>query len=77
MSPVQIFVKERNEALFSLNREKIEEFSRKYSGSDDSELSDEDFWAGIFRAILGVKCSPPELVTQAKSWLLEHGYSAA
>lgn len=77
MNPVQLFVKERNEALFSLDREKIEEFSRKYCETDDADVPEEIFWAGVFKAILGINCSPPELVTQAKSWLHEHGYLAA
>lgn len=77
MNPVQLFVNERNEALFSLDRAKIEEFSRKYCETDDADVPEEIFWAGVYKAILGVKCSPPELVAKAQSWLSAHGYTAA
>ena len=55
----EAFVKERNEALFSLDRKK----------------PDVVFWASVYKAICGVKDAPEVIVSKAKAWLHEHGMS--
>lgn len=67
------FVKERNEVLFSLDRDRIEEYLRK-RGYD---IPDNDivFWAAIYKSICNITDAPVELVQKAKSWLYAHGMS--
>lgn len=51
MNTVANFVKERNEALFSLDRKKIEAYCAKYGDSDSANVPDVVFWAGVYKAI--------------------------
>ena len=67
------FVKERNEALFSLDRERIEAYFSKRGVETPKE--DIVFWAAIYKCICHITSAPPELVEQAKTWLHEHGMS--
>lgn len=67
------FVKERNEALFSLDRERIEAYSRK-QGSDMPE-DDIVFWACVYKCICHITSAPEDLVRKAKDWLHAHGMS--
>ena len=68
---VASFVKERNEALFSLDRERIEAYFRKQG----AEMPKEDivFWACVYKCICHITSAPAELVQQAKEWLHSHG----
>lgn len=68
-------IKERNAALFSLDREKIEEYIHKYKGGDTDNVPDIVFWAGVYKAICHIKGAPTELVATAHSWLYSHGFS--
>lgn len=53
------FVKERNEALFSLDEEKIKSYAKKYQVVlPDNELI---FWAAIHKAIIAIESAPMEL----------------
>lgn len=69
------FIKDRNEALFSLDRKKIEAYLRKYNGSNSDHLPEKAFWAEVHRAICNIKDAPPELQEQSKKWLKKNGYS--
>jgi hypothetical protein len=65
------FVKERNKALLSLNRKKIERFAKKYGISmPDSE---EAFWRGVHKAICNITNIPFEVRQKSADWLFEHG----
>ena len=74
MTITERFVKERNDALFSLDREKIEAYMLKYGESEITEMPDETFWASVYKAICGIKGAPKELTQKAESWLAENGY---
>lgn len=66
------FVKERNEALLSLDRDKILAYMKKYQVStptDDNEV----FWASIHKAILVIS-APEDKKEQSRKWLREHGF---
>lgn len=64
------FVKERNEALFSLDRERIEKYmAGRGLGSPDEDIV---FWASVYKAILAIPNAPAEVVVQALNWLEEH-----
>lgn len=67
------FAKERNEALFSLDRERIEAYMKKYN----IEMPEDEtvFWAGVYKGICNVQNAPEDLVEKAKKWLNEHGMS--
>jgi len=67
------FVKERNEVLFSLDRDRIE----AYFGNQGVELPEDDivFWAGVYKSICNITNAPEDLVQKAKDWLHAHGMS--
>ena len=68
------FVKERNEALFSLEWQKITEYFRK-RGSDVPK-NDIVFWAAVYKCICNIKDAPAELKEHAEMWLRCHGMSS-
>lgn len=67
------FVKERNEALFSLDEDKIKAYFKKY----DIPIPEDEivFWGGVYKCICNIKESPKELRYKALGWLIEHGMS--
>ena len=67
------FVKERNEVLFSLDRDRIETYFRKQGC--DVPKNDIVFWAGVYKSICNITSAPEELVQKAKDWLHVHGMS--
>jgi hypothetical protein len=75
MTMIERFVKERNEALFSLDRKKIEAYLTKYGETEILNAPDLIFWGGVYKAICGVQGAPKEIVDKAHAWLLEHGLS--
>ena len=64
-------IKERNDALFSLDRPTIEAYFKK-CGLKIPE-SDIVFWASVYKCIYNIKNAPAELKEQAKTWLQTHG----
>ena len=75
MTMLEDFVKERNEALFSLDRKKIEAYMIKYGETEIAQTPDNVFWASVYKAICSIKDSPEAIVSKAKVWLHEHGMS--
>lgn len=73
MNVMQQFVKERNEALFSLDRKKIE----RYFARCGQPLPDNDivFWAAVHKCICNITTAPSGLVHKSEQWLFEHGMS--
>ena len=73
---IKRIIKERNEALFSLDREKILNFYEKYNGKEARTLYERKpdivFWGGVYKAICNIKGAPPELVCKAVDWLTSH-----
>ena len=51
MTMIERFVKERNEALFSLDRKKIEAYLIKYGETEFADTSDLLFWAGVYKTL--------------------------
>ena len=66
MTMLEAFVKERNEALFSLDRKKIEAYMIKYGETEISQTPDTVFWASVYKAICGIK-DAPEAVEEGNS----------
>ncbi len=75
MTMLEDFVKERNEALFSLDRKKIEAYLIKYGETAICQAPDLVFWAAVYKAICHIKDAPEAIVSKAKAWLHEHGMS--
>lgn len=75
MTMLEAFVKERNEALFSLDRKKIEAYMIKYGETEIAQTPDVVFWASVYKAICGIKDAPEAIVNKATAWLHEHGMS--
>lgn len=73
MTMIEQFVKERNEALFSLDRKKIEAYMKKYGEPDCSNIPEELFWASVYKAICGINDAPKDVSEKAKEWLVAHG----
>ena len=73
MKTLQRFVQERNEALFSLDKDKIKAYMRKYNVPVDN-YSDDVFWASVYKAICNIKDAPEPVVNEARTWLNERGY---
>ena len=65
------FVKERNEALFSLDRQRIEAYLKKRGLGIPED--DTVFWASIYKCIYNITDAPAELKEQALAWLHAHG----
>lgn len=75
MTMLEEFVKERNEALFSLDRNKIEAYMKKYGELEVEEIPEKLFWANVYQAICGIKDAPDELISKALMWLYKNGYT--
>ena len=78
MTMLEEFVKERNEALFSLDRCKIEAYMKKYGElevEEIEEITENLFWANVYQAICGIKDAPDELISKALMWLYKNGYT--
>lgn len=75
MTMLESFVKERNDALFSLDRRKIEAYLIKYGEGDLAHTSDMLFWASVYKAICGIKGAPNDVVAKARAWLSAYGFS--
>lgn len=62
MTMIESFVKERNEALFSLDRRKIEAYLVKYGEGETAKAPDMLFWASVYKAICGIKGAPKDVL---------------
>lgn len=71
--PISEWARKRNEALFSLDRAKIETFYHE-RGQDCPE-EDIVFWAGTYKALLAITSTPQELRDKAVDWLTLNGFS--
>lgn len=70
---IKQYVKERDKALFSLDKKKIRQFMKKY----DIVLPDNEivFWGGVYKAICGIPKAPKDVKYKAVTWLTEHNMS--
>lgn len=67
------FIKDRDAALFSMDKETILAFCHEYGIHMPS--NDLVFWAGIHKAICTLATSPQAQKTISNKWLLDHGFS--
>ena len=67
------FVKDRNEALLSLDKDKIIAYLNKYG--IPVPANEKVFWAGVHKGIVNMKAAPKEQKFDSMLWLVEHGFS--
>ena len=65
------YIKERNEALLSLDRKRIERYCKKFGVT--MPTNDEAFWRGVHKAICAITTIPFEVRQKSADWLFEHG----
>ncbi len=70
---IKKFAQERDEALLSLDEQKIRAYMRKYGVSFNPE-DEIVWWAGVHKAILGILSATPEQRGRSEKWLVEHGF---
>jgi len=66
------FIKDRDEALLSLDRKQIEAYNRKYG--IPMPTNDKSFWGGIHKARLAITYFPEEAKEISRRWLKENGF---
>ena len=74
MYTLESLIKERNEALFSLDRKKIEAFMTKVGDNMCVNMPDLIFWAGVYKAICQIQGAPKDKVNAAHAWLSKYGF---
>ena len=68
------FVKERDAALLSLDRKKIEVYAKKY----DVPLPKDEtiFWAMVHKCIMSINSATFEQKQKSYDWLIDHGFKS-
>lgn len=70
---IEIFVKERNAALLSLDEKRIREHSEKWGVRTPKDKK--VFWAGVHKALCNIKTTPIEQLWKSMAWLKDNGFS--
>ena len=72
ISNMKQFLRDRDNALLSLDKEKIVAYCNKYGVPiPDNELV---FWAGVHKGIIAMNASTAEQKRNSAMWLVEHGF---
>ena len=74
------FIKERNEALLSLDENKIDAYMKKYNPHCKKPKDKKVYWAGIHKAICNLYLVPDNEITleqfeRSYNWLEKNGFS--
>jgi hypothetical protein len=72
---VAVFVRERDEALASLDEKTIRAMCLKW-GSGELPPDPERFWGTVHKAITAFKTLPIDFRRRSKAWLEERGFSS-
>lgn len=67
------FVRDRDKALLSLDKEKILAYMKKYNIPHAE--SEPVFWASVYKCIFHIKSSTKEQKEEAKQWLEANGFT--
>lgn len=70
---IKRFVKERDEALLSLDKTKILAFYKKY-GLPYSK-NEKVFWATVYKCIFHINASTAQQKLDAQYWLIKNGFT--
>ena len=66
--------KERNKALFSLDRKVIELYLTKYGMRALALMDDDNFWCSVYSSICAIKDAPEAIRAKAAKWLFDNCY---
>lgn len=70
------YICERKEALFSLERNRIETYMSKYGEEEITSLPDAIFWSAVYKAICQIPNAPSSVVEKSRRLyedaLIEH-----
>lgn len=66
-------VKERDEALLSLDKKKIKAYMKKYNVSFEPE-NETTFWAAVHKSIISIKSATDEQRAKSYNWLIQNGF---
>jgi hypothetical protein len=69
------YIRERNEALLSFDKDRINKFFAKHGSGSGEYLDDETFWIGVHMAITASTSIPDNLRKRSAKWLTDRGYS--
>ena len=67
------FLKDRDEALLSLDEQKIRDYMDKYNIQIEWSGIPEVFWRAVHKSRTAAKSLPMEARSLSKKWLIEHG----
>lgn len=70
---IEQYVKERDEALLSLDKEKIIAFYKRYNVPYAKK--DKVFWATVYKCIFHINASTAQQKLNAECWLIENGFT--
>lgn len=68
---IAAFASERNQALLSMDEDKIRAMVKKWNGTEMPQ--GEVFWGAVHKAITGAGSLPIEFRRKSKAWLDERG----
>ena len=72
---IKKYVRERDEAFISLDKEKILAFCKRYKiNLPENETV---FWAGVHKVIIHINSATFEQKQKSYEWLAEHGFRAS
>ena len=70
---IKQLVKERDDALLSLDKDKIMRYMQRYGiPCPKNEIV---FWAGIHKARMHINAATEQQKQESAAWLLQHGFS--
>jgi len=69
------FIAERNQAFFSLDKNKIMEYSKKHCADLEEDVDEEVFWIGVHKSITAITSAPEHIRERSIKWLTDRGYS--
>jgi hypothetical protein len=75
MMDIKTFVEIRNEALLSLDKEKILNMIKVSNPNCKIPTVDDVFWAGVHKARIAVVDFPENIKNESRDWLSENGFS--
>ena len=70
---LQQFLRDRIDALLSMDEDKIRAFHTKYNPGGLLPLHPEAFWRAVHKAITAIPTIPMNKRVESKRWLIEHG----
>lgn len=70
---IDLFVKERDEALLSLDYNTIIAYAKKWGAKLPSYNNNETFWGGVHKARTALVSLPMPARIESKKWLSERG----